>query len=126
MCSDAKHIFFESIFIFQISNIRFPPGKSKGFGYCDFDDRQSLIDALNLNDEMIRNRKVRIDLADQHNSNHERSDRREGGWGNRDNRRDDEGGEDRTLGDWRKKGPEDRPSYNGKNSFNFFSDWCVV
>ena len=52
----------------QIQNIRFPPGKSKGFGYCDFEDRQSLIEALNLNDEQIRNRKVRIDLADQHQS----------------------------------------------------------
>ena len=56
-----------SLFL-QIQNIRFPPGKSKGFGYCDFEDRQSLIEALNLNDEQIRNRKVRIDLADQHQS----------------------------------------------------------
>ena len=54
--------------LLQIQNIRFPPGKSKGFGYCDFEDRQSLIEALNLNDEQIRNRKVRIDLADQHQS----------------------------------------------------------
>ncbi len=48
--------------------MRFPPGKSKGFGYCDFQDRESLVEALNLNEEMIRNRKIRIDLADQHQS----------------------------------------------------------
>ena len=37
-------------------------------------------------------------------SDNERNERREGGW--KDNRREDDG-EDRTLGDWRRRAPED-------------------
>ena len=38
----------------QIVNVRLPDdrGRAKGFGYAEFEDRQSLIDALSLHDEV--------------------------------------------------------------------------
>jgi RNA recognition motif-containing protein len=38
-------------------------GRLKGFGYADFEDRESLVEALTMNDLLLKNRKVRIDLA---------------------------------------------------------------
>ena len=43
-------------FKFQLVNIRLPQeqGRMKGFGYAEFEDRESLIDALSLNDTVSR------------------------------------------------------------------------
>lgn len=38
-------------------------GRPKGFGYVEFGDRQSLVDALNLNGTSLQGRNVRIDVA---------------------------------------------------------------
>ncbi|KAH3822346.1 eukaryotic translation initiation factor 4B-like [Dreissena polymorpha] len=38
-------------------------GRPRGYGFVEFDSRQALIDALGMNDEMLMNRKLRIDLA---------------------------------------------------------------
>ena len=40
------------LYILQVSNIRLPThkGRMKGYGYAEFEDRQSLVDALTLND----------------------------------------------------------------------------
>ena len=55
--------------IFQVVNVRLPEenGRFKGFGYVQFGDRQSLIKALEMNDEMLQKRNVRIDIADNQN-----------------------------------------------------------
>ena len=79
-------------------------GRLRGFGYADFEDRQSLIDALGMNDQILKNRKIRINLTNQ-DGDRRGGDR--GGFGNRmDNRRRDneDNGEDRTTGDWRSGG----------------------
>ncbi|ELT99249.1 hypothetical protein CAPTEDRAFT_221548 [Capitella teleta] len=96
---------------FTIVNIRLPEenGRMKGFGYVEFEDRQMLVDALNLNDSMLKNRKVRIDLAGQ---SQDGKDRGHGGGMGRD--RDD--GEDRTLGDWRRNGDKPASSFESRSS----------
>jgi len=38
-------------------------GRLRGYGYADFEDRQSLIDVLTMTDLAVNNRKIRIDLA---------------------------------------------------------------
>jgi translation initiation factor 4B len=53
----------------KIKGVRLPrdgdpeTGRLKGFGYADFEDRDSLVEALTMNDLLLKNRKVRIDLA---------------------------------------------------------------
>lgn len=75
----------------------------KGYGYADFGDRASLVEALSMHEQMLKNRKIKIDIS---NSSNDRSsgfgDRR--GGGRMDNRRHDDDGEDRTAGDWRSGG----------------------
>ena len=39
-------------------------GRFKGYGYVQFGDRQSLIKALEMNDETLQKRNIRIDIAD--------------------------------------------------------------
>merc|ERR1719418_541304 len=85
-------------------------GRLKGFGYADFGDRQSLVDALAMNDNFLKNRKIKIDIS-TNSSGPDRGGQR-GGFGDRmgnnrmDNNRprDGDDGEDRTGGDWRSGG----------------------
>ncbi|XP_054003449.1 eukaryotic translation initiation factor 4B-like isoform X1 [Hylaeus anthracinus] len=86
----------------KISNIRLPKdsNKLKGFGYVEFEDRQSLIDALNLSNTPMKARRVRIDVSNSVN------DDRRGGRMGRDSRRDTYDDPERTSGDWR-SGPRD-------------------
>ncbi|XP_076174720.1 eukaryotic translation initiation factor 4B isoform X2 [Ptiloglossa arizonensis] len=85
----------------KISNIRLPKdsNKLKGFGYVEFEDRQSLIDALNLSNTPMKTRRVRIDISNSV------SDDRRGGRMGRD-RRDNYDDPERTSGDWR-SGPRE-------------------
>lgn len=73
----------------------------KGYGYADFGDRNSLIEALSMHEQMLKNRKIKIDIS---NSSNERSSFDRRGGGRMDNRRHDDDGEDRTAGDWRSGG----------------------
>lgn len=86
----------------KISNIRLPKdsNKLKGYGYVEFEDRQSLIDALCLSNTPMKTRRVRIDVSNSVN------DDRRGGRMGRDNRRDNDYDPERTSGDWR-SGPRD-------------------
>ncbi|KOX68213.1 Eukaryotic translation initiation factor 4B [Melipona quadrifasciata] len=86
----------------KISNIRLPKdsNKLKGYGYVEFEDRQSLIDALCLSNTPMKTRRVRIDISNSVN------DDRRGGRMSRDNRRDNDYDSERTSGDWR-SGPRD-------------------
>ncbi|NXK28264.1 IF4B factor, partial [Arenaria interpres] len=53
-----------------ISAVRLPreptnPERLKGFGYAEFEDIDSLFQALSLNEESLGNRRIRVDVADQ-------------------------------------------------------------
>lgn len=54
-------------------------GRSKGSGYIDFDDRDSLIAALNKNENVFLNRPLRISLSDSSRGGYDRT----GGYGER-------------------------------------------
>merc|ERR1711981_1275062 len=98
--------FFEKL---EIKNVRLlrdgdpETGRLKGYGYADFGDRQSLIEALTMNDQLLKNRKLRIDISTNTSTGGDRD--RRGGFNNRNNDRprygDNDDGEDRTAGDWR-------------------------
>uniref|UniRef100_A0A2K6NXB2 Eukaryotic translation initiation factor 4B n=1 Tax=Rhinopithecus roxellana TaxID=61622 RepID=A0A2K6NXB2_RHIRO len=54
----------------NISAVRLPrepsnPERLKGFGYAEFEDLDSLLSALSLNEESLGNRRIRVDVADQ-------------------------------------------------------------
>ena len=88
----------------KVTNIRLQrednseTGRLKGYGYADFADRNSLIEALTMNDQLLKNRKIKIDVS---NNSSGRDGR--GGGHRMDNRHHDDG-EDRTVGDWRSGG----------------------
>ncbi|XP_061113090.1 eukaryotic translation initiation factor 4Ba isoform X2 [Conger conger] len=95
---DSIKDFFRGL---SISAVRLPrepsnPERLKGFGYAEFDDVDSLLRALSLNEENLGNRRIRVDIADQSNEK-ERDDRSMSG---RDRNRGD-GGPDKTDSDWR-------------------------
>ncbi|XP_012060528.1 PREDICTED: eukaryotic translation initiation factor 4B-like [Atta cephalotes] len=87
----------------KISNMRLPKdaNKIKGYGYVEFEDRQSLIDALSMTNTTIKTRRVRIEVSNSSND-----DRRSGRMG-RDSRRDNYDDPERTSGDWRSGPRED-------------------
>ncbi|XP_019624903.1 PREDICTED: eukaryotic translation initiation factor 4B-like [Branchiostoma belcheri] len=83
-------------------------GRLKGFGYAEFEDKDSLLKAINMNNEKLLNRQIRIDVADQTQQGGQDRDSR---WGDRDGK-DRSDGRDRamydelTAGDWRKASSE--------------------
>ncbi|XP_041097645.1 eukaryotic translation initiation factor 4B-like, partial [Polyodon spathula] len=67
----------------NISAVRLPrepsnPERLKGFGYAEFDDVDSILRALTLNEENLGNRRIRVDIADQ--SQEKERDDRSSGW----------------------------------------------
>ncbi|CAH1774709.1 unnamed protein product, partial [Owenia fusiformis] len=112
---DEKKIrtFFEGL---KIVNVRIPNegGRPKGFGYTEFEDKESLINALSLNEENLLGRKIRVDLAEQNQKDGEMrrdGDRRGGG---RDRDQQDRGDPDRAEGDWRSnRVPVEQPVIGG-------------
>eukprot|EP00117_Sycon_ciliatum_P014989 scpid78496/ scgid1407/ Eukaryotic translation initiation factor 4B len=80
--------FFKS----ELAGIRLPTeggGRIKGFGYAEFHTRTELAEGLKLNGEMLKNRRIKVDLASN-------NDDGRGGPGMRNPFE-----EDRTTGDWR-------------------------
>ncbi|XP_078581158.1 eukaryotic translation initiation factor 4B-like isoform X4 [Branchiostoma floridae x Branchiostoma japonicum] len=83
-------------------------GRLKGFGYAEFEDKDSLLKAINMNNEKLLNRQIRVDVADQTQQGGQDRDSR---WGDRDGK-DRSDGRDRALydeltaGDWRKASSE--------------------
>lgn len=64
---DSIKDFFRGL---NISAVRLPreptnPERLKGFGYAEFEDIDSLFQALSLNEESLGNRRIRVDVADQ-------------------------------------------------------------
>merc|ERR1712226_932605 len=103
----------------KIKGVRLPrdgdaeTGRLKGFGYADFEDRESLVEALNMNDHLLQNRKIRVDLATHAGRGNERGGFNDRGGGGRYNNRDNDD-EDRTAGDWR-SGPPPPPRDNDRD-----------
>lgn len=70
-------------------------GRTRGFGYAEFETRTSMIDALKLDGVNLNNRPLRVSLPDESSRDGDRRDKGSGfgsGYGE----------EDRTVGDWRK------------------------
>jgi translation initiation factor 4B len=64
--SDIEMFFEKSNEKLTVKSVRLPKdvgGRLKGFGYAEFEDVQALIKALSLNDQLLKNRKVRVDIA---------------------------------------------------------------
>ncbi|KAI2649896.1 Eukaryotic translation initiation factor 4B [Labeo rohita] len=103
---DSIKNFFRGL---SISAVRLPrepsnPERLKGFGYAEFDDVDSLLRALSLNEENLGNRRIRVDIADQSNEK-ERDERSVSG---RDrNRSERDMGPDKTDSDWRARPKSD-------------------
>ncbi|XP_073519025.1 eukaryotic translation initiation factor 4B isoform X2 [Phyllobates terribilis] len=104
----------------NISAVRLPrepsnPERLKGFGYAEFDDLDSLLRALSLNEESLGNRRIRVDIADQAQDK-DRDDRSFGR--DRDRNRDS----DKTdSSDWRARPStdnfDDYPPRRGDDSY---------
>ncbi|XP_033927278.1 LOW QUALITY PROTEIN: eukaryotic translation initiation factor 4B [Melopsittacus undulatus] len=104
----------------NISAVRLPreptnPERLKGFGYAEFEDIDSLFQALSLNEESLGNRRIRVDVADQAQDK-DRDDRCFGR--DRDRFRDSE----RFESDWRARPAttesfEDFPPRRGDDGF---------
>uniref|UniRef100_A0A3B4CAJ1 Eukaryotic translation initiation factor 4B n=1 Tax=Pygocentrus nattereri TaxID=42514 RepID=A0A3B4CAJ1_PYGNA len=113
-----------------ISAVRLPrepsnPERLKGFGYAEFDDVDSLLRALTLNEENLGNRRIRVDIADQSNDKE-----RDGGMmSGRDRGRGGDSGPDKTDSDWRARpsaeqddGPRRNDDYGEKSRDRYESD----
>ncbi|KAF1391404.1 hypothetical protein PFLUV_G00041760 [Perca fluviatilis] len=103
---DSIKDFFRGL---AISAVRLPrepsnPERLKGFGYAEFDDVDSLLRALSLNEENLGNRRIRVDIADQSND----KERDNGSMGGRDRGgRMSDMGPDKTDSDWRARPSSD-------------------
>ncbi|XP_047438647.1 eukaryotic translation initiation factor 4Ba isoform X3 [Mugil cephalus] len=103
---DSIKDFFRGL---AISAVRLPrepsnPERLKGFGYAEFDDVESLLRALSLNEENLGNRRIRVDVADQSND----KERDSGMMGGRDRGgRMADMGPDKTDSDWRARPSSD-------------------
>ncbi|XP_033101505.1 protein gar2-like [Anneissia japonica] len=96
--------------LLKVTQVRLPRdgdgGRLKGFGYAEVGDMESLMAALKLSNENLRNRRIRVDLAGQQQGDGNRESSGEwrrgggGGYGGR-------GGEDERAG--RSEGSWDRP-----------------
>uniref|UniRef100_A0A3P8Y771 Eukaryotic translation initiation factor 4B n=1 Tax=Esox lucius TaxID=8010 RepID=A0A3P8Y771_ESOLU len=112
-----------------ISAVRLPrepsnPERLKGFGYAEFDDVDSFLRALTLNEENLGNRRIRVDIADQSNDKEGRDNGQMGGR-DRMGRMGDMGGPDKTdSDDWRARpsaDADDGPPKREESAFAFGS-----
>ena len=64
---DSIKEFFRGLNITVVRLPREPsnPERFKGFGYAEFEDLDSLLSALSLNEESLGNRRIQVDVADQ-------------------------------------------------------------
>ncbi|CAG2119418.1 unnamed protein product, partial [Medioppia subpectinata] len=78
----------------SIIDVRLPlyNGRQRGFAYAEFENRESLVDALAKNGDMFRNRQLKVGLP---------GDNADGSSGGREGRPEREERTDRTAGDWR-------------------------
>ena len=88
------------------------PERLKGFGYAEFEDLDSLLSALSLNEESLGNRRIRVDVADQAQDK-DRDDRSFGQDRNRDSDKTDTDRRARPAAD----SFDDYPPRRGDDSF---------
>ncbi|KAM7324806.1 hypothetical protein ACRRTK_017111 [Alexandromys fortis] len=111
---DSTKEFFRGLNISAVCLPREPsnPDRLKGFGYAEFEDLDSLLSALSLNEESLGNRRIRLDVADQEQDT-DRDDRSFG--------RDRNPDSDKTDTDWRARPAADSfdeyPPRRGDDSF---------
>ncbi|XP_077483707.1 eukaryotic translation initiation factor 4B-like isoform X2 [Amblyomma americanum] len=108
VCDEDVIKFFRTL---KVSSVRLPResgdrGRMRGFGYAEFPDRSSLLEALGYNNENLKNRSIKVSLAEEHDN--EGRDR-----GNRDM-----GRSERSLGgDWRAMSRDDGEDDRRESSF---------
>ncbi|XP_050033999.2 eukaryotic translation initiation factor 4B isoform X1 [Dermacentor andersoni] len=115
ICDEDVIKFFRGL---KVSSVRLPresgdKGRMRGFGYAEFPDRSTLLEALGYNNENLKGRSLKVSLAEEHdNEGRERGNR-------------DIGRSDRPLGgDWRSMtrddGEDDRreSSFGGSRGFD--------
>lgn len=98
---DALREFFSGL---RVKSVNLPRedkgnGKTRGFGYAEFDDRESLIEALRKHGEAFNGRTLRVSLPEESG----RDERRPGGFGGPGGNMGDD---DRTMRDWRTGPPK--------------------
>lgn len=77
--SDIQTLFGDQVAIKSIRIIRDIEGKPKGFGYVELEDHSSILGALKMNGESLRNRRIKLDVSDQSSSSGRGGERRQGG-----------------------------------------------
>eukprot|EP00094_Tigriopus_californicus_P012433 TCALIF_12018-PA protein Name:"Similar to Eif4b Eukaryotic translation initiation factor 4B (Mus musculus)" AED:0.06 eAED:0.06 QI:0/0.5/0.61/0.76/0.41/0.53/13/359/661 len=102
---DVKNFFSK----LQVNSVRLARDgdRMRGYGYVDFEDRASLIEAFTMTEQYLGNRKIKVDVASRSG---DMSGGR-GGFRSGGSRYDRDDGEDRTAGDWR-SGPRETPSFD--------------
>ncbi|XP_052212212.1 zinc finger CCCH-type antiviral protein 1-like [Dreissena polymorpha] len=68
---DVQDFFGDSVKRVRLKEV---DGKPRGYGFVEFNTRQALIDALDMNDEMFMNRNIRVDLAGESQQGGDRTD----------------------------------------------------
>jgi len=106
--------------ITQVRLMKDEGGRLRGYGYADFEDRDSLIDVLSMTDLAVNNRKMRIDLASQAGKG---AGGGGGGFGDREGRgrreEDPDAGRSDQSDDWRRgPPPPQREGYQGRDSYD--------
>merc|ERR1719285_1477429 len=103
--------------IIQVRLMKDEGGRLRGYGYADFDDRDSLIDALTMTDLAVNNRKMRIDLASQAGKDKGGGFDHADGKGRREE--DPDAGRSDASDDWRRgPPPPTREGYQGRDSYD--------
>merc|ERR1712127_192062 len=111
--NDDVEKFFQGL---SVKSVRLPreggdSGRLRGFGYAEFETRQDLVDALTRNELVIKNRKIRVDVASGTDNDQDQGmggDMMGAGRG-RGRPPRDESREDRTPNDWR-NAPREMPA----------------
>ncbi|ESN93405.1 hypothetical protein HELRODRAFT_194085 [Helobdella robusta] len=89
--------FFKNLTVVDIRLQTDGMGRMKGFGHVEFQTREMLLEALSFSDLHIKSRAIKVDLASHSQDKERREGMQQQHRGNKDE------GDDKTLGDWRKK-----------------------
>lgn len=86
---DVEDVDIEDFFNnFNVVTVRLPrdddAGKSRGYGYVEFEAREDLIDALSMADPTIRGRRIKIDLTSENEGRRGRNNRYGDNYGSSD------------------------------------------
>jgi translation initiation factor 4B len=106
-------VFFKDLKVLSVRLVSDERGRSRGYGYVEFEDRESLIGALTKVDTTFNNRAIKISLDEQKSGND-----RQGGFGNRGHHQDSNQGPLKSdEAEWRRREPEpEEPSFSAPQS----------